>query len=82
MKNHVKTFLIFLFIFTCYFSYSQCVGNEPVLFLGDDISVCQGVSTTLTAPNGYGYYNWSDNTHLNTIVVNSSGTYSVELLVG
>ena len=79
MKNYVKTFLIFLFIFTCYFSYSQCVGNEPVLFLGNDISVCQGVSTTLTAPNGYGYYNWSDNTHLNTIVVNTSGTYSVEV---
>ncbi len=81
MKNSIKIFLIYSFITNFFnYSFSQCVGNEPVLFLGNDQTICPSTSVTLSAPIGYGFYNWSNNTHGKTISVNTSGTYSVEVL--
>jgi gliding motility-associated-like protein len=80
MKNNRKTFLIYSFIVTFFnFSFSQCVGNEPILSLGNDKTICPSTSLILSAPSGYGFYNWSNNTHGKTISVNTSGTYSVEV---
>lgn len=79
MKNMSKTFLIFILSIISQQTFSQCTGSEPVLFLGNDTTICQGASLTLSAPNGYTYYNWSDNTHNQSITVNSTGTYSVEV---
>ena len=80
MKKNIKIFLIYSFVATFFnFSFSQCVGNEPVLFLGNDQTICPSTSITLSAPLGYGYYNWSNNTHGKTISVSTPGTYSVEV---
>ncbi len=58
--------------------YSQCSGNEPIIFLGNDTVVCQRQNLVLTAANGYDVYTWSNNQTTPSITVNSSGTYSVE----
>lgn len=75
----LKTFLIFILSVLSYNVYSQCTGNEPVVFLGNDTTICQGESITLTAPSGYGYYIWSDNSTNQTLSVSSTGNYSVEV---
>lgn len=74
----LKTFLIFILSLLSIQVFSQCTGSEPVVFLGNDTTICQGASITLTAPSGYGYYNWSDNSHNQTLTVNATGNYSVE----
>ena len=80
MKHFVFISVLFSFISTSFsIAYGQCIGNEPVLFLGNDTVLCPGTSLILTAPNGYGYYNWSNNTHGKTITVTTSGKDSVEV---
>ena len=79
MKEMMKCLLLFFLISIPYSYWSQCTGSEPVLFLGNDTTLCQGSSITLTAPNGYGYYNWSNNTHNQSITVSTAGNYSVEV---
>ncbi len=80
MKNYVFISILFA-LFSTYFNstFSQCTGSEPALFLGNDTVLCPGSSLILTAPNGYGYYNWSNNTHGKTITVTTSGKDSVEV---
>jgi gliding motility-associated-like protein len=61
--------------------YSQCSGNEPIIFLGNDTVVCQGQNLVLTAANGYDIYTWSTNQTTPSISINTSGTYSVEAVI-
>ncbi len=75
----LKQVLIIFLLSISYSSFSQCTGSEPVLFLGNDTTLCPGNSLVLTAPNGYQYYNWSDSTHNHSITVNTAGNYSVEV---
>lgn len=79
MKNVYKLYFIYLFISIPNTLFSQCTGTEPALFLGNDTTFCSTPSLTLTAPAGYTYYDWSDNTHLQTLNVTAAGTYSVEI---
>lgn len=79
MKNMSKTFLIIILSIFSFYSFSQCTGSEPVLFLGNDTTLCQGSSLNLTAPAGYTYYNWSTGSTSQSITVNSAGNYSVEV---
>ena len=53
-----------------------CV-QPPVVDLGDDISVCDGVTVTLDAGFPGATYLWSTGDMTQTIDVTSSGTYSV-----
>jgi gliding motility-associated-like protein len=75
LKSLLTLFLISISIS----SFSQCTGTEPVLFLGNDTTLCPGNTVTLTAPTGYDYYNWSDSSHLQFLNVSTTGTYAVEV---
>lgn len=44
---------------------------------GNEITICSTTSLTLTAPNGFADYLWSDGSTTQTITVAASGTYTV-----
>ncbi len=70
---------------------SSCIAKDTVLVQltvppvatitpSGNTSICSGSNVTLTAPAGYSIYNWSNGTTAtNSIVVNSSGNYSVTM---
>lgn len=47
--------------------------------LGNDTTLCQGESLTLDAGAGFDYYLWNNNEITQTIDVNTSGNYTVEV---
>jgi gliding motility-associated-like protein len=49
----------------------------PVVNLGSNVSFCTGLTDTLDAGNTGATYLWSDGSTSQTIIVNSSGTYTV-----
>jgi gliding motility-associated-like protein len=53
------------------------VNALPLVNLGHDTTFCNGSSLTLNAANSGSSYTWQDNSHNQTLLVNSSGTYSV-----
>jgi hypothetical protein len=52
---------------------------EPDVFLGNDTTILQGQSLVLDAGNPGSEYLWSTGETTQTIVVNTSGTYSVNV---
>jgi gliding motility-associated-like protein len=74
----MKYIIFLLSIFVVGTSYSQCSGNEPIVNLGNDTTLCNGATLTLTAPLGYQFYNWTGGSHVNQITVADSGWYKVE----
>lgn len=50
---------------------------NPVVALGNDTVFCEGGMTTLHGPAGSYFYLWSDSSLTNSLVVMSSGIYSV-----
>ena len=48
----------------------------PTAHITGNLNICQGQSTTLSAPAGYSYL-WSDNSMTQSITVNAPGTYKV-----
>ena len=81
MKMKLKHILYFILFSFSHTSFSQCAGSEPILFLGNDTTVCQMNPRVLTAPAGYTYYNWSTGASSQSITVTTPGTYSVEVVV-
>jgi|TARA_R110000737_G_scaffold17130_1_gene34577 gliding motility-associated-like protein len=74
----MKIYFSALVILTSFLSQAQCNGTEPVIDLGPDtITICNGQPLTLTAPLGYDFYKWSNNSQSNSITVLTGGTYSV-----
>ncbi|MCR4965534.1 MAG: T9SS type A sorting domain-containing protein [Bacteroidales bacterium] len=57
-------------------SFNLAVSAIPTANITGNLSICQGGSTTLTAPSGYSYI-WSNNSTDQSITVNASGTYTV-----
>lgn len=49
----------------------------PVVDLGQDSTICEGLSLTLDAANAGATYNWSTAAATQTIVVNTTGQYTV-----
>lgn len=78
MKNSIATLI---FTLTHLISTAQCTGNEPILFLGNDTSLCPGASITLQAVNGYDNYTWSNNSTTQTLNVTTAGTYFIEATI-
>ena len=62
---------------TCTWQNTGTPLNLPVIELGPNQTICNGQSTTLTAPTGYNNYVWSNGANTQTITVNQGGTYSV-----
>lgn len=60
---------------------TQCTGSEPVVYLGNDTTLCSGQTIQLQAPGGYDLYQWSDNSTGTTLNVNSAGDYSVSCIL-
>ena len=58
-------------------SVTVTVANPPVVFLGNDTSICVGSSVTLDAKNAGSTFLWNDNSTLQTLSINSASTYSV-----
>jgi gliding motility-associated-like protein len=57
--------------------------TEPaplVVNLGNDLFLCNGESATLDAANAGSNYLWSTGDTTQTIVINTSGTYSIEIV--
>jgi len=52
------------------------VEGLPVVSLGNDTTICQGASLTLTAGSG-GTFLWSDGSTGSSLIVTAAGTYSV-----
>jgi len=50
---------------------------EPTVTASGPTTFCQGGSVTLTAPNGYSSYVWSNGATSKTITVNTNGNYTV-----
>lgn len=78
MKNRI---LILSCVFLSFFSYSQCTGSEPIVFLGNDTTLCAGQSLTLQAPTGYDLYSWSDNSTNTSFIVSQPGTYNLSVTI-
>ncbi|MBL0078288.1 MAG: hypothetical protein IPP53_03960 [Bacteroidetes bacterium] len=55
------------------------VFNYPIFSLGNDTSLCAGQTLTLTQNIAGVNYTWSDGTTNNSITVNTSGTYWLEI---
>ncbi len=55
------------------------VFNYPIFSLGNDTSLCAGQTLTLTQNIAGVSYTWSDGTTNNSITVNTSGTYWLEI---
>jgi len=58
------------------------VHNKPVMNLGRDIDTCVGSNITLIPQpqNASWTYNWSNNSHGNSLSVSSSGNYSLTVI--
>jgi len=55
------------------------VGPAPVVNLGNDQTICPGITTTLDAGAGFSNYLWSTGATTQTIVVGTPGSYWVQV---
>jgi len=60
-------------------TYRQGVPVPSIEVIGNDTAFCEGGEVTLQASNGYDTYAWSTGDTTRTIVVRTSGTYSVSV---
>lgn len=54
-------------------------GHTPLLELGTDTTVCEGITVLLDAGTDGDFYLWNDNSTNQTLAVTSTGMYTVEL---
>ncbi|MBR4136394.1 MAG: T9SS type A sorting domain-containing protein [Bacteroidales bacterium] len=59
-------------------SHDVFISEIPTAHITGNLNICQGQSTTLTAPAGYSYL-WSNNSTSRSIIVNAAGTYKVTI---
>lgn len=74
----MKIVTILLFGLITQTAISQCNGTEPAFNFATDTVLCTGQSLTLSVPNGYDFYHWSNGQQGTSITVNSNGIYGVE----
>lgn len=48
---------------------------NPVLNLGKDTVICEGLAMTLKAPQDFSTYRWQDQSDADTLAISSTGTY-------
>ena len=55
------------------------VNPQPIVNLGNDTSICQGISLQLNAANPGSTFNWNTGANTQTITANTSGNYIVQV---
>jgi len=60
-------------------SVTVTVNQSPLIDLGPDTVLCDGIIVTLDAGAGFNFYFWSDGSSAQTLDVSASGTYSVAI---
>lgn len=55
------------------------VAQQPTVALGNDTTICQGETVVADAGPGYAGYQWSDQSTNQSLNINSSGTYYVDV---
>jgi hypothetical protein len=50
---------------------------NPIVYLGQDTSICEGTSLLLDAGAGFSNYTWSDNSQSSSVTADLAGTYWV-----
>lgn len=73
----MKKLIIYILLFLPKPLSAQCTGNEPIINLGNDTSLCFGQGLTLSAPLGYDAYVWSNGATGSSINITQPGNYSV-----
>ncbi|MFK7954107.1 MAG: T9SS type A sorting domain-containing protein, partial [Ekhidna sp.] len=63
---------------------TESIETAPTISTTDDLTFCEGSTATLTAEAGFNFYRWYNgtsviNTNSSTLVVDSSGDYTVEV---
>lgn len=58
-------------------SFNVIVSPKPIIAMPDSYGLCQGNSTTLTAPEGFETYLWSTGEITRIISINEPGNYTV-----
>jgi len=53
--------------------------DPPALVVTDTNVLCAGQTATLSLPNTFGAYDWSNGTHVNSITVSTAGDYWVKV---
>jgi PKD repeat protein/Cu/Zn superoxide dismutase len=61
-------------------SINILINPAPVVYLGNDTTICTGSSIILNAGSGFASYDWSTGATSQTITVDTSGVYSVEVI--
>ncbi len=51
----------------------------PAVNIGPDDTICDGLSKTLNAGGGFSSYLWSDGSQLQTLIIDTAGSYWVEV---
>lgn len=74
----MKLLIGIAFLFFSIHTIAQCNGSEPTIDLGNDAILCQGELLELNAPSGFDYYNWSNGSAADSLIVSSTGAYFVE----
>jgi hypothetical protein len=62
---------------TPYVPLDLTINSSPSINIGNDTTICDNASITLDAGSGYSSYLWGTGSTVQTINVNSSGTYGV-----
>ena len=61
-------------------SINTSISPNPTIMIGGSTTYCVGGFTTLDAGAGYSSYTWSNNSTMQTIIVSSPGTYTVDVI--
>lgn len=80
------TYIARMIWYTCGFEYEILdtvnIGQKPSVDLGADTTLCAGVSFKLNGPSGASAYNWSTGDTTSSIILNTAGTYTLQVRNG
>ena len=78
-----KVLLLFGFVIFSQFSFAQSIKNfNPILDLGEDLTICIGYIHILDAGAGFDAYLWQDGSIDQTFLVTEQGVYWVHAYLG
>ncbi len=79
MKYTLNATLLILLLLFSNLAFSQCTGVVPPFSLGNDTTICEGTSLTLSPGANFDYYLWDNGSNLPVRNVSQAGTYNVQV---